>query len=212
MSNITIGNNIKGARYWWLQVLRGTFALGLGLSLLGSLIGISLLSENFATTNNILLFIGMFWLTTGLMSYLWGTKVAEDPGHWWKIAMVISIWGGLFVILRAQIDDYINPNAVKDVLALFFFLNGLMHILGVHKNPEDNPRLRLHVSPMRLSFYLGLVEIVMALVLAFFWEASSFIDTLVIMLAITWSGISGISLVYRGVKLRGIWKYQNLTN
>jgi hypothetical protein len=210
MSTKTNGN--AGARYWWIQVLRGSFALGLGLSLLGSLIGISLLKENYATTDKILIFIGMFWLTTGLMSYIWGSKVADDPGYWWIIAMIISFGGGLFVIFRTLIGSYVGVQEARYIVALLFFLNGSMHVMDINKNPEDDPKLRIMITPVSLSFILGMTEVMMAIILAFFWGVSSLIDTLVSILAILWSGISGIGLLYRGFKLKNYGSFKSLTN
>lgn len=185
---------------WLLQMVRGGFALTLG---------ISLFVPFFESREKLLIFIGMFWLTSGIMSFIWGKYVAEDPGHWWIVATAIGILGGLFVVLRVIIDDYIEPETVLRTISFFFLLNGLLKIADANRNPEDHPRYKTRRSPKRWSFALGLIETLLAVILFFFWGMSGWVDITINILAGFWSFVGGLRMIIRGNRLRLAAKNQN---
>ena len=185
---------------WLLQTVRGGFVL---------MLGISLFVPFLESREKLLIFVGMFWLTSGVMSFVWGKYVAENPGHWWIVATAIGIVGGLFVVLRLIIDDFIEPETVLRTMGVFFLLNGLLKVADINRNPEDHPRHKMRRSPKRWSFALGVIEILLAVIMFFFWGRSEWVDVAINLLAGFWSFLGGIRMIIRGNRLRLAAKYQN---
>lgn len=188
-----------GAQLWGFQMLRGAWAILLGISLLFP----------FGTRVKILMFISLFWISGGIMSLIWGVKISKLGGYWWLVAGIVGVLGGSFVFLRTIVEDFVKPETVLQLLALLFFFNGLLHVFDAHRSPEDIPRHTMSKSPKRFTFVLGLIEILIAIMLAFFWGQSGWVDFTLNVLAISWSLIGGLSLLIRGYKLKVIWDNNN---
>jgi uncharacterized membrane protein HdeD (DUF308 family) len=172
------------AKLWWLSLIRGAIALGLGLALLlAPSMGRPLLAQ----------YMGMYWMASGLLSIVWGIRGARFT-RLWLLAGVVGLLGGLAIVLRAL---YAPPMDVSLVVTLFgavAVLTGLLHMAGGYRvRQEFGPRWS------RGSFLLGVVQLVLGLLVLF---APGKVPRIVILLAVGWALIGGLGLIRDALRLR----------
>jgi uncharacterized membrane protein HdeD (DUF308 family) len=171
-------------KLWWLTLLRGIIALSLGISLLLTPDG---------TLSNMLRFVGLYWLTSGLAGVAWGISGAQRPGAW-LILGGAEVVGGVGLALHPQLMSYFSLNGLKNLAAVFAILIGGMHLVigyGV--------RQKFGRQWSWGSFIMGLLQVFIGILLlapasnnsaALFYAASA------------WAFIGGFSLMANGIRLR----------
>ncbi len=113
-------------RMWWLNLIRGIVALGVGILILGWPTVGSTLFVNF---------LAIFWLVSGLMSLQWGLSLHQRRGLW-LVAGIVGTVVGAALLLRFAYQRYLDPaQAVRLLGALALFV-GLINIFGGFRTPE----------------------------------------------------------------------------
>lgn len=173
------------AKLWWLSLIRGAVALGLGLALLlAPDLGRPLLAQ----------YMGMYWMASGLLSIVWGVRGARFT-RLWLLAGCVGMLGGLAIVVRPL---YAPPMDVRLVVTLFGMvavLTGLLHMAGGYRvRREFGPRWS------RGSFLLGLVQLMLGLLVLF---APGKVPTIVVVMAVSWAVIGGLGLIRDALSLRG---------
>lgn len=170
-------------RLWWLTLLRGIIALSLGISLL-------LIPQG--TVSNMLRFVGLYWLTSGLAGAAWGISGAQKPGIW-LILGVAEIVGGLFLAIHPRLMSYISLDSLKNLAAVFATLIGGMHLaIGYGVRQKFGRQWSWG------SFMMGFLQVFIGiLLLAPASNKSSFL----VYAASAWAFIGGITLMANGIRL-----------
>ena len=171
-------------RLWWLTLLRGIIALSLGISLLLTPDG---------TVSNMLRFVGLYWLTSGLAGVAWGISGAQRPGVW-LILGGAEVLGGVGLALHPRLMSYISLNSFMKLTAVFAILIGGMHLAigyGV--------RQKFGRQWSRGSFIMGFLQAFMGILLL---APTSNKSTTLFYAASAWAFIGGISLMANGIRLR----------
>ena len=178
------------AKYWWLNFVRGTAALLLGI---GLLLPVELFLNTDLVQNMLFQFIGIYLLLSGIMSLIWGFSNRRRLGLW-ILAGVLGLVGGIAFFLRPTLEGYLSASTITIIFALIMLLAGLIHILGGYRLGEVYGR-----RWFRGHFFLGLVEIGIGLLIL----VSIFIpvENLRIILSF-WGIVAGIGLTAEGLRMR----------
>ncbi|MFN2185776.1 MAG: DUF308 domain-containing protein [Anaerolineae bacterium] len=172
------------AKLWWLSLVRGAIALGLGLALLlAPSMGRPLLAQ----------YMGMYWMASGLLSIVWGVRGARFT-RLWLLAGSVGLIGGLAIVLRALYAPPMDVGLVVTLFGIVAVLTGLLHMAGGYRvRQEYGPRWS------RGSFLLGLVQLVLGLLVLL---APGKVPRIVILLAVAWALIGGLGLIRDALQLR----------
>ena len=175
-------------KYWWITLARGVFALALGLGLLLPYVD---------SKNNMLNFMAMYWLFSGISSISWGLRGARRKGLWF-VAGIMGITGGLVILLRPRATPIIAPEAFPILFGLIAVLTGLIHIFGGFQSSHNEGR-----GWTLSSFLLGITEIGLGvLILASPAEP----HRAVIWLAAAWATVGGAGLILLSIRQRRLYR------
>jgi uncharacterized membrane protein HdeD (DUF308 family) len=167
---------------WWLNLVRGIVALGVGILILGWPTAGSRLFVNF---------LAVFWLTSGVMSLRWGLSQHQRKGLW-LVAGIIGTAVGAALLLRSVYQRYLDPaQAIRLLGALALFV-GLINIFGGFRTPD----MTREQSMGRVI--LGVFEVGLGLLL-FIIDALGPLSKL---LAGGWAFIGGIVLIIQAFQMR----------
>jgi uncharacterized membrane protein HdeD (DUF308 family) len=171
-------------RLWWLSLLRGFAALLLGASLLvAPTRGRPMLAT----------YMGMYWLSSGALSILWGLRGARYT-RLWLLAGIIGALSGVVIVSHRFFAPPLDPAIFVYAFATVAILTGVMHILGGYQIQQQSGR-----RWSRGSFFLGLFEILLGVLLLI---SSQEVSPGVIIAAIAWSLVGGIGLIADALRLR----------
>ena len=112
---------IRPGRFWWIPVVRGVFALLLGIAILVK-------PDDRAMIAN---FIGVYWLVSGLLTIRWALTVRWIRGS--RIGLAaggVSVIAAVLVLLRHPFQHLISPNTLINVLGVAAVLTGSLRLLG----------------------------------------------------------------------------------
>lgn len=172
-------------RFWWIYLLRGVFAL---------FVGISLILQPDKTRFTMIQYIGMYLLSSGILSLLWGFSGKKRWGMW-LLAGIIGVAGGLAYILRPLFDDFMSVDALSILFGFIMLFTGLVHIFGGFRKSTHYDR-----GWSWGSFLLGVIEVVFGVMVL----ASSFFPiTIITTLASVWGIAAGVGLTSESIRL---WK------
>lgn len=132
-----------------ITLLRGLLAIGLGLSLF------FVPDRTGAMLGN---FMGLFWLTTGLVS-LRGDPVIPQRRLARAIALVV-IFTGLLMLSRKFVDRWMEWGSIVNAVGAVIILTGVLHMVGGVQIGEGRGYART-----RLSVLLGVFEVVLGALL-----------------------------------------------
>ena len=106
-------------KVWWINLARGVIAIALGISLL--------LNPDEAKAA-VLRYMGLYWLTSGVLSLLWGASRARVPELWLAIGLA-ELFGGGLILLNPwfAIFDAVTAEHLFGLIAL---ITGLLHIIA----------------------------------------------------------------------------------
>jgi uncharacterized membrane protein HdeD (DUF308 family)/predicted flap endonuclease-1-like 5' DNA nuclease len=118
MSSYTVERRNPGS-LWWLLLLEGIAAI---------ILGVLLLTQPAATIQAIVIFLGIYWLITGvltLVSLIW------DRSQWGLklITGIVGIIAGLFIVRNPIISAFVVPASFALVLGVIGLLVGIGQLI-----------------------------------------------------------------------------------
>ena len=137
-------------RLWWITMIRGVAALGLG---------IGLFVWPASTTDTLLRFMALYWLSSGVMSLVRGIRDDRRGRILFLVTGIVGILGGIFVLVHPLLTAMVNFAALAFMFGIVAILSGLLHIFGGFRTSAGVGR-RWSVG----SFFLGVVEVILGLV------------------------------------------------
>lgn len=178
------GRRSFAKRYWWLTMVRGVFAFGLGVSLLLTRSGSGI------TT---LRFMAMYWFASGLLSISGGVSIARRPGLWLAIGVAELIAGMVTFFGSLSVSDSGLPSLLG-AFCVFAILTGTLHIVaGIRIRQRRGRKWSWG------SFFMGVLQIVLGvLVLA----SEESIRAGAFHAASIWAFIAGAGLISNALRLR----------
>jgi uncharacterized membrane protein HdeD (DUF308 family) len=177
-------------KYWWLNVIRGSVALLIGM---GLLLPVEVFLKVDQLHTILFQFVGIYFLVSGIMSLVFGLSNHRQFGLWF-VAGVLGLVGGFAFLLRSILESHFSADVLTLIFGLIMALAGLIHILGGFHLGETFGR-----RWTRGHFFLGLVEIG----IGFLILLSIFVpvDNLRIMLSF-WGLVAGVGLIAEGLGMR----------
>jgi uncharacterized membrane protein HdeD (DUF308 family) len=181
-------------KFWWLNVIRGTVALLIGI---GLLVQAELILNADRLQAMLFQFIGIYLLVSGIMSLMWGFSSRRRLGLW-IIAGVLGLVGGVAFFLRSTLESYLSANVLTILFGLIMLLAGLIHVMGGFRLGDTYGKrwTRGHVL-------LGAIEIAIGILVLL--SISLPIENLRIMLSF-WGLIAGVGLIAEGLGMRNLKK------
>jgi uncharacterized membrane protein HdeD (DUF308 family) len=174
-------------KYWWLTLARGVFALALGLGLFLPIVD---------STSNLLNFMAMYWLFSGISSISWGLRGARRKGLWF-VAGIIGITGGSVILLRPRTVSIIAPEAFPVMLGVIALLTGLVHVFGGFQSRHSKE------SEWTLSsFLLGITEIGLGVLILVTLEDP---HRALIWVAAAWATVGGVGLILLSIRQQRLY-------
>lgn len=167
-----------------ITLLRGIFALSLGVALLLNP------EKRLPVLGN---FMGVYWLTSGLLSVRWGFA-GERPKGFPLLAGMVGILAGLVMLSRQFITRYIAGSVFFYLLGTVILLTGLMHIFGGFRKSEDDSRQRSITSVL-----MGIFEVILGVLLM---VAPLERGSGIYLAAGVWAFLSGIVLIGDAMRIR----------
>jgi len=172
------------ARNWWLMVLRGLCAVGLGLA--------ALVRPNLTLVALVLLF-GVYLLVDGLLAVIAGLTRSKGSRPWWLLLIegLIGIGAGVVAVLSPGLTAI----ALLYLLAAWAILTGALEIVSAI-------RLRKDIESEGLLALSGILSITLGAVLVIWPQAGG--------LALVWlmgSYALAFGLLLVGLGLR-LWNWQ----
>jgi uncharacterized membrane protein HdeD (DUF308 family) len=147
---------------FWIMLIRGMLAIGLG---------VALLVQPDKARPMLVSFMGMFWLVSGIVSLRWGVHGERARGLS-LLAGAVGILAGVGMLSRRFTAGIAGEDVLLSVVGVIILLTGLMHIFGGFRTGPEEVRtygkVRSRVWPRTWSwtaFLLGLFEIVLGVIL-----------------------------------------------
>jgi uncharacterized membrane protein HdeD (DUF308 family) len=177
-------------RLWWLNLIRGIVALGVGILILGwPDVGGKLFVN----------FLAVFWLSSGVLVLQWGLSLHQRRGLW-LVAGIIGTVVGVALLLRSVYQRYLDPaQAVRLLGALALFV-GLINIFGGFRT-QDTTREEATGRMLMGVFEVGLGVLLIII------DALGPVSKL---LAGGWAFLGGIVLILQAVQMRRASKAKSL--
>jgi uncharacterized membrane protein HdeD (DUF308 family) len=133
-------------------------ALRAGLAVV---LGVALVLQPDKTRPMLVNFMGMFWLTTGLMSLRWGARNTPQRRRALFVGG-LSVLTGLLVLSRSFMRGLLDETFVIVVLAVVMILTGIIHVREGIPNVREGRRQR-----SRVGLLLGIFELLLGAVLLY---------------------------------------------
>jgi uncharacterized membrane protein HdeD (DUF308 family) len=173
------------ARYWWLTALRGLVALALALAI--AVAG--------RTTERLITFLALFWMTGGLITLRFALAIRPRPGFRLGLAAATAaVVGAGLVLLRDRLSGLVEPEVFVGLLGSSAVLTGLLRILGGFAAQE-----RLGRRWTLGGIVLGTLEVALGALLLLTSEVD---PDLLQPIGVAWGAVSGILLLAQGLRLR----------
>jgi uncharacterized membrane protein HdeD (DUF308 family) len=135
---------------FWIPLLRGLFAISLG---------IALLMQPDKSRPMLVNFMGVYWLMSGILSIRWGVH-GQRPRRLSLLAGVVGMLAGLGALSRNVSFGLLSELAIIYLLGTVILLTGVLHMAGGFRTGEDRVR-----QWSWGSFVLGFFEIVLGAML-----------------------------------------------
>jgi uncharacterized membrane protein HdeD (DUF308 family) len=169
-------------RFWWFNIIRGAVAI---------IIGMLIFAWPDASAKTLVNFMGVYWLSSGLMSLRWGVAVRKDKGLWIAAGMIGAI-GGIAILFRPFYTSYFPPGLPLTIFGIIAFLTGLIHIFGGFRTATLS---RIHTWGSEL---LGLLEVALGVLLL----TATALEPFTKLVAGSWACVGGILLIIQALYLR----------
>jgi len=175
-------------KYWWITLARGVFALALGIGLLLPYVD---------SKSNLLNFMAMYWLFSGISSISWGIRRAKRKGLWFA-AGIMGITGGSVILLRPRTAPIIAPEVFPIMFGVIAVLTGLVHIFGGFQSiHSEGGEWTLS------SVLLGITEIGLGVLILASPENP---HRAVIWIAAAWATVGGVGLILVSIRQRLLYR------
>ena len=178
---------MKSLQSWYLYVIRGVFAI---------LLGILLFTER--AQWSAIQYMGIFWLTIGLTNISWARTRGREIhlARWSLVAGILGVFAGVIALLRPVLAVYFSSWAIALLLGVLVILTGLLHIFGGFRISSA------YGSQWAWGSYLvGFVQVILGtIVLIYPWEPVP----VVWLIAGGWCIITGILLLFDARRLRSL--------
>ena len=173
-------------RMWWLNLIRGIVALGVGILILGwPTVGTALFVN----------FLAIFWLSSGVMVLQWGLSQHQRRGLW-LVAGIVGTVVGVALLLRYWYQRYLDPAQAVRLLGAVAVFVGLINMLGGFRTPD----MTREQAAGRVI--LGVFEVGLGVLLIII-DALGPVSKL---LAGGWAFLGGIVLILQAVQMRAAGK------
>ena len=130
-------------------------------------------------------FMGIFWITTGLVS-LRNDPLIPHRGLA-RIAAVIIILAGLMMVSRRLVNHWVDWELIVNIAGAVIILTGVLHLFGGIQIGKQRQRGR---TPM--SMVLGLAEIVLGILFLF---SSTGRNQAIYVVATIWALVGGTLII-----------------
>ena len=169
---------MKFLQNWYIYIFRGVLAI---------ILGVLLLTQR--AQWNVIQYMGIFWLTTGLTNITWVRSRRRDAhlARWAIVAGILEIIAGVIALLRPLLASYYSTLTIILLLGVLVIITGLLHILGGFRISST------YGSQWAWGSYLvGSVQLLLGvIVLIYPWEPIP----IVLFIASIWCIITGILLL-----------------
>ena len=150
---------------FWITLIRGLFAI---------LLGLGLIIQPDKTRPTLANFMGIYWMLSGFISLRWGA-IGERPRPLARLAGAIGILAGIVMLGRKMIGIVMSEAILMSLLGTVILLTGLLHAIGGFRTEEDMRQWSW--SSLTLGVFeitLGILLIISPLELGqfFYWAAS----------------------------------------
>lgn len=133
------------SQYWWLFLVQGIASI---------IIGWYLLSNPAITVFYLVLFLGLYWLTIGIVDVIFSILDAVKGGKSWGwklVGGIIGVLAGLFILNQPLFAAIITPVMFMYIIAFTFIINGIVTMAVGSKGSEDGKK-----EWSWANFFLGL--------------------------------------------------------
>ncbi|HEY9642782.1 MAG TPA: DUF308 domain-containing protein [Coleofasciculaceae cyanobacterium] len=105
--------------YWWIFLIQGIAAIILGLLLL---------TNPAATAVSLVVFLGAYWLVSGVMDFV---RLFTDSGQWvWHLILgILGIVAGILVLRHPLISTVVTGTFLVSLLAIGSIVMGVVGII-----------------------------------------------------------------------------------
>ena len=188
---------MKSLQGWHIYLIRGVFAL---------ILGVLLLTQR--AQWNVVQYMGIFWLTIGLSSIAWARSRGREIrlARWSLVAGILGVFAGVIALLRPLLALYFSSWAIVSLLGALIIITGILHIIGGFRIGS------VYGSQWAWGSYLvGFIQVILGLIVIIFpWEPIR----AVWLMASIWCIITGILLLLDARRLRtqAILSKGNITN
>ena len=176
---------MKSLQGWTIYIIRGVFAI---------ILGILLLTQR--AQWNVVQYMGVFWLTTGLTSIAWARSRGREIhlARWSLVAGILGVIAGTIALLRPLLAFYFSNLVIVLLLGVLVIFTGLLHIFGGFRISSA------YGSQWAWGSYLvGIVQVILGLIVVIYpWEPIP----IVWWIASLWCIITGILLLFDARRLR----------
>lgn len=170
-----------------------TFWLTLARSILALVLGMALILQPDKTRPMLVNFIGLFWLSAGLMSLRWGAS-GKPARRLSVVVAIVSIVAGAMVMARFLLINLVGVEVIVVLMSAIFIITGVVHMFeGVQTGPSHE---RQRSWPSAL---LGVFEVMIGIVLLVWREDFGPVFYAVVVL---WAFISSLILMRDALRLR----------
>lgn len=135
---------------FWICLIRGIFAI---------LLGLILLLQPEKTLPWLANFMGAYWLTSGVISLRFGSS-GRRSSRMAILAGIIGILAGVITLARKLFQSQVATEFVLFLLGIIILLTGMLHALGGFRKRADMER-----EWTWTSFLLGIFEFILGLTL-----------------------------------------------
>lgn len=123
MSTQDIKSEIQ--RSWWLWLVWGIAAV---------IVGVLLITQPVITGLNIVIFIGFWWIVSGVIDVATAIIKRQGPWGWFIFTGIISVLAGIIFVTRPIISGVITLQIIYLILAFTFIFTGIVRIFSGWRN------------------------------------------------------------------------------
>lgn len=182
MSSQEVKNEIQ--RSWWLWLVWGIAAV---------IIGVLLITRPVITGLNIIVFVGIWWIVSGVIDVITAVLRRQGPWGWFIFTGIISILAGVVFVTRPIISGVVTLQIIYFVLAFTFIFTGIVRIFAGWRNANG-----IGYNWTWGSLLIGIILVLFGGMMLFSSNDAAFLNVLPFagILAIT-SGLTAILFSFR---------------
>lgn len=182
----TVTANAGTRNYWWVLLLEGIAALGLGLFLF---------FQPVTTLVILTTFMGAYWLVDGIFKVIGSLTGRSGDRHWWLLLLsgILAIIGGLVVLSQPLLSTLVTQLFFVYFLAVQAIIGGILAIFWAI-------RVRKEISGEGWVIVGGILAILLGILL--------FLSPLLSILTLAWvtaasAVVGGIGMIIAAFRVRG---------